>query len=227
MTTNNYLPKTHKQLNPLLWNGMTLDSTVRNTLLKIADHFYKFLEINAKPIDIVIAGSQTNYNYTEYSDIDLHLIFDFDSIKCDEPIKELFDAKRKLWKLQHNIDIYGIDVEPYAEDIKRPAVSACFSLIKNQWIKKPILKKVHYDLKNVNDKVQKWSQLIDFLVQQKNLNLAKTVKKLLFDYRKLGLKIDGEFSIPNLVFKRLRDSKKLQELINLVNNLEDHYLSLD
>lgn len=219
--------KIHDQLNPLLWEGLKIKPEVKNSLLKIANHFYKFLEVNSLPMDIVIAGSQVNYNYTQYSDIDLHLIFDFSKIECDEPIEELFDAKRKLWKLQHDIKIYGINVEPYAEDINKLAVSSYYSLIKDQWIKKPVFKEIKYDVAKVNALAEKWNILIDFAIQQQDLSLAKNIKKLLFDYRKAGLKLHGEFGTPNLVFKSLRNSEKLKLLIDLVNQLEDQYLSID
>jgi hypothetical protein len=219
--------ETHNQLNPLLWKGDQLRSPVRRALLNTAEHFLEFLDVNAKPIDIVIAGSQVNYNYTRHSDIDLHLIFDFDQIECDEPIEELFNAKRQLWKTQHTVKIHGFEVEPYAEDNNRPAVSAYYSLIKNQWIKRPQLQKIEYDRQLVKQGAVKWNQLIDFAIQQKNLKIARDVKKLLFAYRRTGLAAHGEFGTPNLIFKSLRNSKQIERLIKTVNQLEDHKLSVD
>jgi hypothetical protein len=175
----------------------------------------------------VIAGSQVNYNYTRHSDIDLHLIFDFNQIQCDEPIEELFNAKRQLWKTQHTVKIHGIDVEPYAEDSDRPAVSAYYSLIKDQWIKRPQMQKVEYDSQLVRQGAAKWSLLIDFAIEQKNLKIAQATKKLLFAYRRVGLAVQGEFGTPNLIFKSLRNSKKIEQLIKTVNQLEDHKLSID
>jgi hypothetical protein len=219
--------KIHNQLNPLLWKGDSLKPQVRQALLQIADHFLKFLKVNAQPIDIVMAGSQANFNYTRHSDIDLHLIFDFDQIECDEPIEELFNAKRLLWKTQHSVKIYDIEVEPYAEDDNKPAVSAYYSLVDNKWIKRPKLKKVDYDVHAVELGSSKWSQMIDFAISQRDLKIAQTLKDLLFAYRRIGLAAYGEFGTPNLIFKSLRNSKKIEQLINLVNRLEDRKLTVD
>jgi hypothetical protein len=78
----------HQELNPKLWNGERLHPDVQLALLRIAREFYGFLEVDAPVLDIVISGSQANYNYTEKSDIDLHLIVDMSSIQCDEPIEQ-------------------------------------------------------------------------------------------------------------------------------------------
>ena len=46
----------------------------RRTRIKIAKKFYQDLNIEAPLKDITLTGSSANYNWTDYSDIDLHLL---------------------------------------------------------------------------------------------------------------------------------------------------------
>ena len=219
--------KSHNELNPKLWKGERLDPKVRDSLLKIAEVFYKFLDISAPVQDIRMYGSQTNYNYTSHSDIDLHLVFDFKSIECDEPIEDLIDAKRKLWAEQHTIDIRGIPVEPYAEDLDAEMHSACYSLVKDSWLAHPRKAKITYNRSKVQRAVTVWQHLMDTAIRAGDPKLAKHLQKLLGRYRKLGLRAQGEFGVPNLVFKSLRNAGTLDRLSQAINSMQDRDLSLD
>jgi predicted nucleotidyltransferase len=226
----NFIPpiEIHETLNPKLWDdNHQLHDEVRESLLRIAKEFYKFLEVKSKVSDIVITGSQANYNYSPYSDIDLHLIIAFDQIKCEEPIAELFDAKRKLWKEIHDIDIYDMPVEVYVEDQAAPAVSSSFSLIKNQWIQHPTQSKIHYNREQVERLTAVWTRIIHAAISTNNLDQCKRTMKLLSKFRKLGLKSTGEFGLQNLVFKSLRNSNTIEHLSQTIKYLEDQQLSLN
>jgi predicted nucleotidyltransferase len=120
----------HKTLNPRLWDGHQLKSSVRGALMRIAEDFLEFVDIPVEVMDIVLAGGNANINYTEHSDIDLHIIADYDQISCDREVAELFDTKRLLYKREHSIEVFGIPVELYIEDHRTPAVSASFSILK-------------------------------------------------------------------------------------------------
>ena len=127
----------HQALNPVLWEENQLKKPVQMALLRIAKAYWKFLGIDTRLDDVLVTGSQANYNYSAHSDIDLHLVVDYNDVECDMAIDELFKTKRDLWKAEHNIDIHGIPVEVYVEDLNRPAVSATYSIVKNSWIKPP------------------------------------------------------------------------------------------
>jgi hypothetical protein len=217
----------HNELNPKLWNNETLFPEVRQALLRIAEEFYKFLEVDSIIYDIVITGSQTNYSYSEYSDIDLHLIIPFKNIACDEPIANLFDTKRKLWKEKHNIDIYEIPVETYVQDIDQLAIGSVYSIIENKWIDHPDIPKVEYNKDEVMHIVNIWNKIINIVLTSKKLSLCKMILSLLGKYRKIGLKQHGEFGVPNLVFKSLRNTKIIDNLSDMIHSLEDKNLSLD
>ena len=60
-----------------------------------------------------------------------------------------------------------------------------------------------------------------------DLQTCRTSVKLLRDYRKKGLKTPaGEFSIPNLVYKSLRNDDTVKAITTLIDRLQDQSLSV-
>lgn len=215
-------------LNPKLWDQQHLKSDVRSKLLRIASDFKNYIDIPFVVVDIVITGGNANYNYTNHSDIDLHLVADFDSVDCDREAAELFDTKRLLYKNTYDISIYGIPVELYVEDKEHPAVSGgSYSIVSDKWINTPNTILPEYDELELQRMISLWKKLISRAIRARSLDEARTVLMLLRTYRKLGLKTqEAEFSIPNLVYKSLRNSKTLEKLIELIDDLHDNALSI-
>ena len=71
----------HDKLNPALWQGEDLLPDVKSALVKIAEDFKKYIDIPFDVEDLVITGGQVSYYYTKHSDLDLHLVVDFDSVR--------------------------------------------------------------------------------------------------------------------------------------------------
>jgi len=216
----------HKELNPKLWDEEDLRKDVRVALMRIAKEFYQFLELDVKLLDVQVTGSQANYNYTGHSDLDLHLIVDYNNVDCDMSVEELFDTKRRLWKEYRDIEIYSVPVELYVEDVNKPAVSSTYSILKGKWISKPAIPQIDYDQEEVERIVSIWERIIDNAVVLGNLNLLTQVKDLLGEFRKAGLKKTGEYGVPNLVFKSLRNDGKISKLMVKLSKLKDQQLSL-
>ena len=62
-------------LEPNFWPlGRKLRPSIRKRLIEIAQDFFESLEIDAELKDITFTGSLANYNWSSYSDVDLHLI---------------------------------------------------------------------------------------------------------------------------------------------------------
>jgi predicted nucleotidyltransferase len=217
----------HKNLNLAIWANDQLRPEVRKALLRIAKEFYKFLKVSAPIQDIIIYGSQANYNFTSNSDLDLHIVFNYNAIKCDEPINALFDTKRKLWKEQHDITIYGIPIELYAEDLHVKPVSASYSVLRNSWIKHPNVDTIEWSKAKVKKSVSFWQQLINSTIKVQDYQVAEKLLGILVKFRKLGLKINGEFGPENLTFKSLRNSGDIEKLNVFINKIKDQDLSLD
>ena len=217
----------HPALNSLLWsNRGQLDPMVRSKLIKIANHFKRFVDLNFAVLDLQITGGQTSRYWTEHSDLDLHLITDYSSIDCDQELAELFDTKRLLYKQQHKIVIRGIPVELYVEDSAEPAVGGAYSLIKDQWIRPSTEPRGSLDLNRVEQYAARWQQIISAASAIDDIEQARQVMSVLKLYRRKGLAQSGEYGAANLVFKSLRNSGLVDQLRQHITDLEDGQLSL-
>ncbi len=216
------------QLNPEIWqDSNNIKPEIKNKIIEIAAHFKDFVDINFPVLDIVITGGQTSQFYTDSSDLDIHLITDFNKIKCDQEVAELFTTKKSLYKKNYDIKIKGIEVELYVEDLKMPAVGGSFSLIKDKWIRPPTTPSQKIDKEKISKLSLEFSKKIIKSLSTDNLNNLKQVKELIWSYRKLGLAKQGEYGTANLVFKTLRNSGILQKLIDRIRELENQQLSID
>lgn len=219
----------HNELNPKLWSKeQNLLPEVREQLLKIAKDFIEYIDVPFKVTDIIVAGSNASLTYTKNSDLDLHIIADYNSLgPCDQEAAELFDTKRHLYKKAYDIEIRGIPVELYVEDLDHPAVSNSYSVQKNQWIKSPSLEIPDYDDQDLTHWQNLWKKMINTAIKKRNLSACRSVLTLLRKYRKQGLSSkQGEFSTPNLVYKSLRNQGVLEKLSELIDTLHAEQLSL-
>ena len=216
----------HNELNPLLWQGEELRPEVKMALLKIARDFVDYVEVPFKVEDLVLTGSQLGYYYTKHSDLDLHIIVDFNSVDCDREAAELFDTKRLLYKKQYDISIHGVPVEVYIEDSNFPAVSATYSLGGDGWRVKPDSQPEEIDREEIIRMSKIWQTVIGKAIESNDLETGRKVLKMLRNYRKLGLKQTGEYGIENLVYKTLRNSKIIEKLMKMIGDLHDQSLSI-
>jgi hypothetical protein len=218
--------ETHDKLNPKIWKDEdTIRPEVRRSLLNIAREFYDFLDIQVIIIDIIVTGSQANYLYTDASDLDLHLIVPYGDVDCEGPVRELFDAKRKLWKENHNITIRDIPVETYVEDEQQPVTGSSYSLLKDKWVRKPEVIQGPIPT-GIESQVTAWTQLVRLAISHKDLESLVKIKDLLSSYRKAGLRRGGELDPANIVFKTLRNNNVISMLMKSVNRLKDNELSI-
>ena len=216
----------HSTLNPKLWTGTFLKQDVRHKLLAIAKDFVHFIglpQINLK--DITISGSNASYGYSEYSDVDLHLIV---TMPDDPVMRELFDAKKNNYNFKHKIQLHGIDVEVYVQDAKQTHHSAgIFSVLNNQWITKPEHKTPEVTDKEVRQKARSYAIMINKALKSNDLNTLESVAADLKRLRQAGLARGGEFSVENLAFKLLRSRGKINAIHKSITKLKDSKLSLE
>ncbi len=229
------LVKTNDELNPLFWKKDELNYDIRQKLLKIAIEFIKYCKIEDKKfLDIMFVGSNANYNYTQFSDIDIHILLDFSRIEAEpEIIGEYFKAKKELWSLEHDITIDDHSVECYVQSTTEPFTSlGVYSIYKNEWIRKPLKKFINIDEAAIQLKAADIMNKIEILIDEfnsghdvieKTIAIKNKIKKL----RKTGLYKEGEYSPENLAFKILRNSGYLDKLNKLKNLSFDKSLSLE
>jgi len=212
------------ELNPKLWQNNKLIPEVRAKLLIIAKNFADFLNVNKLNLrDITISGSNAGYNYSNSSDIDLHLVADIDSPER----AELYDAKKNHYNFTHDIKIYGIDVELYVQDSKQKHFSAgIYSILNDQWLSEP--KKItsypsHGEIKR---KARNYASRINQALRKNDLNTAKETMSNIRRLRQAGLAAGGEASVENLAFKLLRARGQIDKLRRHINRLQSAALSL-
>lgn len=174
--------------------------------------------------DVVVVGSLVSYHYSSYSDIDFHIIVDMESFGEDsELIKEFLNDEKRLWNLDHNIQIAGYDVEIYYQDVDEKNVSnGCYSVLNDEWVKFPDKEIYELDRKEIERKALFYMDKIDKLAEKDELSddVIKLWDKIK-NSRGDGLDKDGEFSVDNIVFKILRRSGHLDKLHELKMQLID------
>lgn len=220
-------------LNPKIWenpkepNKATMIPKVRKGLMRIAEEFIDYLGEDIFVDDIHLTGSLANFNWSEFSDFDLHVIVDFEQFeKQSELYKELFNLKKQVFNDKHNIKIFGYDVELYAQDVEEPHYSSgVYSVMNDEWVNKPKKLKAEIDKGVLEKKIKSWTEKIDSAIEEgKDL---ETIKNKLKEYRKSGLEKDGELSYENLVFKFLRRSGHIQKMFDTANKETDKELSIE
>lgn len=218
--------KLHKELSKKVWDGWKLKPEIREDLIKISNDYIDFLDTELKIKDVLFLGSLSGYNYSKYSDFDVHILVDFEKIPEDEKIiiKKYLDVARKLWGEQHNIQIEGYDVELYCQDIdEENSSTSIYSLKSGEWIKKPVKSNFVPDEDLIKNKSENIMSIIDDIeMNYKNgvpyKNLKEDIEKIwdkIKKMRKSGLEKEGEFSVENLVFKVLRRNSYLGRLIKM------------
>lgn len=215
----------NKTLNPKLWVDGTLNPEVAAKLEDIARAFEDFIGIDLDVVDYTITGSNANFTWTEYSDLDLHLIIP--GTPTDDQ-RELFNAKKALWSEQHDITIKGLPVECYVQGEDEPHHSTgVYSLSQDKWLVEPKKVKPSVDDAAIEAKKDAILAQIEQALLSKDLDKLRTVKDKITQMRKAGLARAGEWSVENLVFKILRNLGLIDQITEKIRELEDAELSLE
>lgn len=220
-----------RNLNHNIWEDTTIKLEIKTALKAIAKQFIEFVDSSDMVVvDMIVTGSLANYTWHDKSDVDLHIMVDMSRVDNPEAVMELFNAKKQLWNLEHDISIKGFPVEMYIQDEQEDHVSSgVYSIMKNKWLTKPKKSHPSIDDSYVIRKADKWKSRIDDLIGNKVCNLT-TIEKLkarLREMRKMGLDRDGEYAVENLAFKILRREKYIERLYDYAKNVQDKKLSLE
>jgi predicted nucleotidyltransferase len=225
----------HDELNPELWDSegdiYVLKEDVRDKLMEQAEAFFSYLKMEDMDIDdIVLTGSSANYNWTENSDVDLHIVVDKKQAeqKYGKIVEEYFSAKKRLWNDLHNIRVKNVPVEFYVEGSDERAISAgVYSIMNDEWVTEPTHDEPTVDDTAVKAKAGEMiKEIIEVLDADKASAVEKVVEKI-GQMRQAGLDKNGEFSCENLAFKALRAGGWLERLYDCKNKVFDRELSTE
>ena len=221
-----------------------LNSQIRLKLLDIADDFIDSLKIKwVKPSDIVLTGSIANYNWSKYSDVDIHIIYNYSDVyKKTDFVKDYFNSKKELWNSTHTeLTIKDFPVEISVEDSSDPAKSTgVYSLEKNKWVKEP---------ENMNDSklnkeyikkfcAKQMSKLDKLFDEMDNETDKVKIKKISDEIENLYTKLkdmrgeglassEKEMSTGNIIWKVIKHMGYIEKLWNYINNAYDRANTID
>tara|TARA_B100000519_G_C14162504_1_gene399991 strand:+ start:173 stop:943 length:771 start_codon:yes stop_codon:yes gene_type:complete len=214
----------NEDLHPNFWKGMKINSIFSSKLREIAQDIVESLEISKFLKDIVITGSVASYNWHSLSDIDLHILLDFEEIDENvELVSKFLHQKRINWNKAHKILLAGHEVEIYFQDIKEEHHSAgVYSLVQSRWLQKPVKDTRDYDLCAIKCKAESIERDIDMISYlfyrkeyRKSHELSQIIRDKVKKLRQSGLDSAGVHSVENLAFKVLRNRGKLTKLMAL------------
>ena len=176
---------------------------IKTALLKIGDDFIESLGVEFFIHDIVLTGSLANYNWSNFSDVDLHIV------------------------------IKGYDVELYVQDVNEEHVSSgVYSILHNKWIIEPEQKNPNIDDRMILQKGEEYMKKIDNIIEKGKkgvdvLNDIENIRSKIKSFRQSGLDSGGEYSYENLTFKLLRRNGYIGKLLKLKITLTDKKLSVE
>jgi hypothetical protein len=221
-------------------NTYIIKDEIRKKLLEVTDDFLEFVNIDFFIYDVVLTGSLANYNWSQYSDIDLHIIIDLDEFDggktsgkvYNQIVKDYFDSKKNIWNDKTNVKIKNFDVELYVQDIDEKHMSSgVYSILNNEWIVVPEKSNPNIDDRKILEKGEEYVNQIEDLYKKSEEGVdvvkdANEVKEKIKNFRQSGLESGGEYSYENLTFKLLRRNGYIEKLMGIKSSVRNKKLSL-
>ena len=191
------------ELEPTIWQDDKLNPEVRENLLKIAKDFLTDLPFDIEPEDITLTGSLANYNWSKYSDIDLHIVVPFSKIDENiELVRQFFRNLQANWNAKHDIRMMDYEVEIYFQDSEEPHISTgLYSILNDEWLTKPKKENISLDYANMEKKARDISERISKIEKMMDdedldtvLDAIDRLRAKIRNMRKTGLESTGEYS---------------------------------
>lgn len=217
-------------LNPKIWDeNKQLKQEVANKLDEITNRFINGVEEKGLDLNILdrrVVGSNASYNYTDFSDLDIHIIVDLDNFSNKNLIKLLLDFYKSAFNKKYDIKIKGINVELYFEEKGNNLISnGVYSLDTKEWVKEPVQQEiVEVD---ISDTLQYMLEKYEQVLLLNNKEEAQKLLDYLHENRQRSLSLEGEFGVDNLVFKEFRNRGYIDKLKEIIVNGESFELSLE
>lgn len=220
----------HDTLNPKLWDTSTntLLPEVRQKIIEIVNAFEEYLDFPIQILDIHLVGSNASFNWTSSSDLDVHIIANYEDI-TDEPalLQALYDAKKSKFNNDYNIKIRDVEIEMYVQDVNSGIMSnGIYSVCDNEWVKEP--KPIKSITKhNTETELEKWTTKINDVIMSNDYDKINDTINMLYLLRHNSLAIDGEYGKGNQLFKDIRNKGLLDNLKKAKIKAQSKELSLE
>ncbi len=224
------------ELAPKFWVAGKFNPKVTKRLLKIANEFLEGLQIGAEMQDLRLTGSLANYNWSKYSDIDLHIVVDFSKIdENTKLVEDFFYGAIWRWNELHDITIYGHEVEIFVENVGHVTHSAgIYSLLEDEWVIEPDPEKIDFDYPTARkkaDAIETQVNMIEKFAASKSREAVQSIDRLKHKIRRMrraGLNSpEQEYSAENIAFKILRREETLDKLNKMKYDAYDRILSIE
>jgi hypothetical protein len=220
----------NKTLCPKLWTDMKLNPQVRINLLKLAKDFYEKTTFQAPIKDIYLMGSTANFNWTPESDIDVHILIDFNHLQMQiDTANKMTRTASSQWNSEHEVLIKGHPVEMNLQNSAddKPHVTGIYSLVTDSWIRIPKKENVAINRARIITQYTKLKGLIEKAIQTNDRDYMKSFKEYLDALRQYGLDTKGELSADNITFKVLRAKGYIKKLKDAITRTYDDSMSVD
>jgi predicted nucleotidyltransferase len=154
--------------------------------------------------DVLFVGSLANYNWSDTSDFDVHVVIDFKDVDENvELVEKLVNALKSKWNDEHDIHLKGHNVEVYIQDVtKENRSTGVYSLMQDKWLSEPQKENIEIDKEKIQEKYNDFVRKINSAFKAQDIEKLKTIIKDVYDMRQAGLDKSGELSTENLVFLR-------------------------
>lgn len=165
----------HNKLNPKLFENNKLKEDVNLAVKDIVNTFEEIIKkdgVKFKIKDIVLVGSNVSYNYTDDSDLDIHIIADSNVLKNNgENSKKylglLYNMYKSMFNSDYDITIHGVPAEIYVEldNIGAAKSNGVYSVLNDTWIKEPVQENIpNIDMNSFGKEFVKWKKKYDELM---------------------------------------------------------------
>jgi len=215
-------------LSDKIWNERGLRPEVAKALKSIAKKFISELELQLKVNDVILTGSYAGRTWGPGSDLDLHIIADFDASDDPEALKKACRLAKFKWAEDHDVTVHNIPVEVYVEgaDEDPPEATGRWSLLTKEWVLEPPRSGPSYDESKVVDKVVDFRQVLQKAMGAQEEGPILAAVKRITNLRRAGLKRGGELSTENLAFRILKRTGEIDKAWEKLRAIVDKKLSV-
>lgn len=221
LNLNTKVLKIKNNLHPEIWaSDDKLKPEIREKLLEVVEKYKKFAGIeNINIKDVVLTGSLANYNFSDLSDLDIHIVIDYNDLSNNKDfVMDYFLSKKDGWANEYHIKIKNFPMEIFVEDSENVNQDAArYSLISDEWVNRPNKDEISFDADIVKRKAKDLIRQIKDVIYyygdlEVKLSRIDKLKEKIRNFRKSGLTSGGEFSNENLAFKVVRNTGFIDKL---------------